>query len=209
MFVLLKNVKTFYPDVDISGSGVNPYLVLFALGMLSADVCFSAGGAYKKISQVPWGWLAIVTFILFSAVKVITKRLDAASPILTENVLDVLFGILAFCVLNTCGAYKNGTKTVPLPAKILSWRPLVFVGTFSYTLYLFHAPLIQFIYQYMLLPLHVGTFNTVCLLATGGTAVIVGLSYVFYLCCERPFLRLLKNKRMPDATYEAVESPAP
>ena len=62
------------------------------------------------------------------------------------------------------------------------------VGTFGYSLYLVHAPLLQVVSQYVLGPLHLPAFTGFVLLATAGPGVIVLFAYVFFQVCERPFM---------------------
>ena len=93
--------------------------------------------------------------------------------------------------------------------RILSWRPLVFVGTFAYSIYLIHAPLIQVLWQYVFVPLQsrpVPMFLALCFV---GTPLIVGVSYLFFLACERPFLNRRKRETMAETERDAALSPAP
>jgi peptidoglycan/LPS O-acetylase OafA/YrhL len=71
---------------------------------------------------------------------------------------------------------------------VLESRPLAFVGSFSYSLYLIHAPLIQCVWQYLVHPLGLSRNDEFFLLFLIGTPLILACSYVFYLGCERPFL---------------------
>ena len=73
--------------------------------------------------------------------------------------------------------------------KVLNWRPLVLVGTFSYSFYLLHAPLLQIIWQYLLRPLKLSPFHEFLALSFAGLPAIIGISYLFHLLCERPFMR--------------------
>ena len=71
--------------------------------------------------------------------------------------------------------------------KLLSFRPLVFVGTFAFTLYLVHAPLLQLASQYILSGAALPESGKAILLCFVGTPIIIGISYPIYLLCERPF----------------------
>jgi peptidoglycan/LPS O-acetylase OafA/YrhL len=70
----------------------------------------------------------------------------------------------------------------------LNWRPLVWVGGFSYSVYLIHAPLLQVIWQYGLRPLGLGALPTYLALVALGLPLIVAASWGFWYVCERPFL---------------------
>jgi peptidoglycan/LPS O-acetylase OafA/YrhL len=77
--------------------------------------------------------------------------------------------------------------------RLLSWQPLVFTGTFAYSIYLMHAPLLQLIWQYVLPPLHLGLVPAVYFLILAGTSLIIGISYLFFLVAEQPFIRKRKS----------------
>ncbi len=76
--------------------------------------------------------------------------------------------------------YSPGTRT----AKLLSLGPLVWIGLISYSLYLYHWPLIVFA-RYLLIP-DQGTFGY---LALPICLVSVGAAYLSYRFIETPFRR--------------------
>jgi peptidoglycan/LPS O-acetylase OafA/YrhL len=72
--------------------------------------------------------------------------------------------------------------------RLFSWRPLVWVGTFSYSLYLIHEPFLQ-IGAALMLPHHWPMFwNLACQIIIL-PALLIGLAYLFFLVAEKPFLR--------------------
>jgi peptidoglycan/LPS O-acetylase OafA/YrhL len=90
------------------------------------------------------------------------------------------------------------TGCLMLNPRWLAWRPLVWIGGFSYSLYLIHAPLIQLIWQYGVLPLGFGDVASyLALLLIGGTLIILA-AWGFWYLAERPFLnsRSTKNPRL-------------
>jgi peptidoglycan/LPS O-acetylase OafA/YrhL len=82
-----------------------------------------------------------------------------------------------------------------LAAKILSWRPFVFLGAFAYSLYLVHGPLLRVIWMLAIEPLELShEWQTVI----GGVVVVpvlVASACCFYLLAERPFVRLSARRR--------------
>lgn len=84
------------------------------------------------------------------------------------------------------------------PVRVLSWRPLALVGVASYSLYLWHVPLLRWLEE------HTG-FGTVPLLAVGAVLAVVAAG-VSYLVVERPFLRLRRGWQSVEAV-PATESP--
>lgn len=72
-----------------------------------------------------------------------------------------------------------------LTSRLLSWRPVVFVGRISYSLYLWHWPVLILVQQWNIFPLNT-TQTIACLVASFGIAV---LSWRFV---EQPF----RSKRL-------------
>jgi peptidoglycan/LPS O-acetylase OafA/YrhL len=71
-------------------------------------------------------------------------------------------------------------------ARFLSLRPIVIVGTFSYSLYLIHGPLVA-VTAAGLQRIHAGsTLSAVAYVAL--VVVVLALAYAFFLIAERPFL---------------------
>lgn len=99
----------------------------------------------------------------------------------------VVAGICAACGM-VLGA-QHPTNSI---ARFVSWKPIVTVGTFSYSLYMLHFPLQLLLWKYVIFPLHLTESATFFVGATIGTLLILGAAHGFYLACERPFL----NRKM-------------
>lgn len=163
--------------------GIMPqYLALFVLGMLGATICHSTNANFSRLRQrIPWlflmyGSLALV--ILLCKMKIFYgSRVPVAYN-------DVFAGIWAMSLLVTISiSEKNCFR------KFLAWRPISFVGTFAYSIYLIHGPIQQFLWQYILRTLHLQLFSVFIVQCTVGTIIIIGISYCFFLIGERPFLK--------------------
>lgn len=81
--------------------------------------------------------------------------------------------------------------------RALSFRPLVGLGGFSYSVYLLHAPLLEVVCRRFLFPLEailatydvqVSPLEALGLLLVLGCPLILLWSFFFYLAAERPFL---------------------
>jgi peptidoglycan/LPS O-acetylase OafA/YrhL len=72
--------------------------------------------------------------------------------------------------------------------RVLSWRPLVFLGTISYSLYLIHAPLLQVVWQAAVSGFFQSQLSRFVVLCVLGVPFIVACSWVFYRTCEKPFM---------------------
>ena len=180
-----------YLPVNLGTPGASPqYLGLFVMGMLASELSFSQQKSLLALRQrAPW---ALVSSGLFLLVVAVSK-----SGALPTPAADSVVGLWAMTLLIAASPDRRG-----LLHRALSWRPLVFVGTFAYSLYLIHAPLLQILWQYILFPMHLSETTVLLLLCFLGTPIIVGLSYLFFLAFERPFLN---NRRK--ATKAAAAPP--
>ena len=179
-----------YLPVNVDTPGASPqYLGLFVMGMLAADLSFSTQERLRAVRQrVPWGVLSLFSFFLVVAVS--------KFALLPTPAADSVVGLWAMTLLVAASPGQN-----VLLHRILSWKLLAFVGTFAYSIYLIHAPLLQILWQYVLLPMHLSGLKTLLLMCLVGTPIIIGLSYLFFLAFERPFL----NSRRRVAVAEAAQ----
>ena len=201
-------------DISPEGAGVSPYIVLFAFGMLAADLALGDNQTannlkirYMKVA--PWlVGIAIIAFLIISAM--VRHYLNRDNVYLQElefsdKMFDIMLGFFFAFILFVCSIPSRTPNDFWL-LRIFSWRPLVFVGTFSYSLYLIHAPLLVCIYQYVLVPMHLSRFTACMLLITVGSAMIIFISYFFFYLFERPFLTPGKKS---DPVFETIINPAP
>ncbi len=71
-------------------------------------------------------------------------------------------------------------------ARFLALRPIVFLGTFSYSLYLIHAPIVD-LTAALLVRAHAAPLESAAVWSALIVA-IVAAAYAFYRVFERPFL---------------------
>lgn len=71
---------------------------------------------------------------------------------------------------------------------MLSWRPLAGLGVFSYSLYLVHAPLLQVFWLLIVRPFDLGQGAALVAMWVVAVPAIVGISYLFHIVAERPFM---------------------
>ena len=98
----------------------------FAFGMLAADLY--ASGRLER-------WARFVPAMLVAMVALIPTSFLAAR----FELAHIVYGLLFFTLLCVVIASDNRV------ARLLAWRPLVALGTMSYSLYLVHQPVIQFL----------------------------------------------------------------
>ena len=207
------------PDISLSRAGVSPYIILFSLGMIAADLAFSTKTRAKEIREHcsklnTWGVVAFFAFSLVSY-KVVSAAVKTSSlsaddmKFVTQEIKDILVGFIAAIFLFVCAVDHQSNQKKTWALRLLNWRPLVFIGTFSYSLYLIHPPLLQLLCQYILPSVHFSTLTKAGLLLTLGTVVVMVLSRLFFLLFERPFLVPGRRRRVRDTEILAAQNPAP
>ncbi len=160
----------------------NPHFVgLFALGMLAAYWVRSPQlQSLRERTKGTFGWVGLACFVFVCAA---CHFLGLRGPFHFAE-LDLPVGVMAFAVLIHSTLEKGSWLARSLNAKWVVW-----MGTFSYSIYLIHAPLLQIMWQYGVNPLGLGKPETFALLTLGGGPLVVGVSYAFFLIFERPFMR--------------------
>jgi peptidoglycan/LPS O-acetylase OafA/YrhL len=153
----------------------------FVLGMLGATIVFSQDQFWELVRKhfpltfVVAGLILIIIFFCYLwGFDIAEKRFAFLDTICA---LSTLFLLIA--------ASRPGPNKV---RHFLASSPLVFIGTFSYSLYLIHAPLLQIIWQYVVHPLNLGKVFEFVLLSLIGTPLIIVAAYIFFFYCEWPFL---------------------
>ncbi|MEA5602808.1 acyltransferase [Nostoc sp. UHCC 0252] len=172
----------------------NPWLLgIFCLGMAAADIGFSQKPRLVAFrNSLPWGRLAIV----FTCVAFITEWRQLGLHIW----INQSFAGLAFACL-----FVSLTKSIiegkqpSLILQILQHPWAIALGTFSYSLYLMHGPVLVFVRYFLFyLPISPDMFAAASYLV--GTIMSLIISYWFYLFFERPFMSsFLKKRKVKDA----------
>ncbi|MDP9173331.1 MAG: acyltransferase [Planctomycetota bacterium] len=144
------------------------YLGLFAVGMAAAQfACCRETDWNIRVWRYPVvvGWTGVLIVASFCPAIFVHK-------IICDTILGVLTA-LSIVVL----AHRRMAN--PLGVGMLDSAPFVLLGTFSYSLYLVHFPIVSFLYRS--LPLRI------FLVAVLPSSLVV--AYVFHLAFERPFQR--------------------
>jgi len=98
-----------------------------------------------------------------------------------QQLIDIPVGAATCAAILLCRQYDTVRKT-------FSIRPLIFLGSFSYSLYIVHFPLVQYLKDHEPVVLILPTVLICC--------------YLFYLIFERPFLK-------PATSRPVAPEPAP
>jgi peptidoglycan/LPS O-acetylase OafA/YrhL len=164
------------------------YIGLFALGMAAAYLARSGEpGFVRARERLPWGWMAILGFAAVCAMSWYWGFGPATTRFQYLD-LPVALGTMSLLVLTSSPKRHAVTH-------VLSWKPLVFIGTFSYSVYLIHAPLLQILWQYVLRPIGLSQVAMFGALMVPGAAGVLGVSYLFFRIFEEPFMRHSSAKK--------------
>lgn len=148
------------------------YGALFVLGM--AGAWWVRQPMRWRFSAAHWGWV----FFGFFALALVSTRMTKELWI-----RDALMGVATVAVL--CRGAMNPSAWT---AKAFSWRPLVGLGAFSYSLYLMHHPVIQVLYAHRPSWVYSDLRGLAYLLGLGIPLILV-VTYAFYWVFERPFVK--------------------
>lgn len=164
------------------------YCLIFALGMQAAQWTVSG-----RVRVPPWVLALVAVLSLGPARLLLSSQVEWAK--------DLATGVGAVCIL-LLAARRGGAMQ-----RVLSLRPLVAVGLYSYSLYLLHAPILQVCWL-AARQLGLGPDATFLFLVVGGLPVMLGMSYLFFLKFERPFIgrpNRPTSPSPPESSHESVD----
>ncbi|QVL31326.1 acyltransferase [Telmatocola sphagniphila] len=157
------------------------YIGLFAFGMLGAKIAIPTPDYAAITARIPWRLLTIFLLGGLGMAQEAEKLFDRKVP---DYVCDYIVGLWAM-VLLILASRREGNYL----RRLLSLKPLVFLGSFAYSIYLIHAPIIQILWQYPFASSQDPPERMLALLVLIGVPLILAFSYLFFLAFERPFLR--------------------
>ncbi len=209
LFILLLIVFTASHNMENMSWTRYWYVFLFALGMASAD--FARRSSASMVPQ-RLAWLLLGAALALNCVQIYFWPWSSGSLLdsLRQPVNDILEGLsvsLLLFLLTYMSTAKKFQMITPVFA-VLSWRPLVFVGTFSYSIYLLHLILIYAIHDFLAAHLHRAGPVSLWLI---DIVIVLCASYLFHLTFERPFMTKpgVKIKTEVQAEAAAIVNPAP
>jgi peptidoglycan/LPS O-acetylase OafA/YrhL len=195
MLVIIAFTVGLIPVYLLDGLSVsaNPWLVgVFCLGMAAADIGFSQKPRLVAIrNSLPWNQLAI----MFTCIAFITEWRQLGLHLW----INQTFAGLAFaCLFISLTKSITEEKRPSLILRILQHPVAIALGTFSYSLYLIHGPVLVLVrYSLFYLPISPHMFAAGCYLI--GTVMSLIVAYWFHLHFERPFMsNFLKKRKVKD-----------
>jgi peptidoglycan/LPS O-acetylase OafA/YrhL len=120
-----------------------------------------------------------------------------ALVLLVSYSLDFLVGAAAFLMVGAC---VLPLRTGPV-TNALQWRPLAILGVASYSLYLWHVPVLR-------AEIDAGVSTSFWVLTAISIPICVAVALASYAVIERPFLRLRRQWARSSARQEPEACPA-
>jgi peptidoglycan/LPS O-acetylase OafA/YrhL len=154
------------------------YVGLFTMGAIAARWCVQRPARIDPlIAYAAWGLIALTVLV----------SLKKGDLFMVSHfyIFDTVIGAATAILL--CTSYADAASKSNVLTRFLSWRPLEEIGIFSYSLYLIHAPLLHLFHLLLGRFFRVGEGTMLALLLLSIPA-IVGLSRLFYLVGEKPFM---------------------
>jgi peptidoglycan/LPS O-acetylase OafA/YrhL len=154
------------------------FLALFALGALA--VCLGGGNRAETLRRP----LAAVTLVALGSFLLLAATQGSEWVVARFFWMDLLFGVGIAAAL----ALIHAGGLVPV-RRVLASRVALWLGLFSYSIYLIHDPIIGVLDKYAFGPIGLSPLATFGLSLALGLPVIIALCYGFHLLFEAPFLR--------------------
>jgi len=197
------------------------FMPLFGLGIWAASLAAGKQGQPWERQIARWAVAGVITTLLF----VIATERSAVHPVLRRFVITTLLFVIAFaplemtafmiksallrlitwgpfCFFLVLAATQEGQVR-----RFVSWHPFVWVGTFSYSLYLTHEPFL-YMAEALILPHHWSLGLVLLCQIVVLPTVLIGFGYLFFLVAEKPFLRR-PVKRAIEAEQHGLKAGGP
>lgn len=165
------------------------YVGLFAMGVFAASIAGSGNPSSRWLAEQMNGvTLAVLTLFVLVLCRFGVKLLGGQWG---PPLIDYVVGVWVVCLLVMLISGR-----LSFLRKGLSFRPIVFIGTFAYSIYLTHAPIVQILWEYGIAPMKLPDLEAYVLFKILAIPTTVCVAYGFYLICERPFVRV--KQRFPE-----------
>jgi peptidoglycan/LPS O-acetylase OafA/YrhL len=160
-------------------NGLTPqFLALFALGALAV---WLGGGDRAQRLRRPLAAVALAGVGGFVALALTKGSVWIVAHFFW---MDLLFG--AGVAGGLALIHAGGGAVL---RRVLGTRPALWLGLFSYSIYLIHDPIIGVLEKYVFGPMDLSPLGTFAVTVVLGVPVILAVCYGFHLLFEAPFLR--------------------
>ena len=161
------------------------YITLFTFGMVAAVLCFSGQPhhreAGRKIPWLPAAGALCAAWLVCVVIHLSWDRYRWISELLIGGAVTCLIAAYARLLI------QGTNRPLPLGLRLLSSRWATGLGTFSYSIYLIHFPVL-YTADMLLRTWHASFPQRFTALFVGAVPLAVGLSYLFHLAFERRFM---------------------
>ena len=161
------------------------YITLFTFGMVAAVLCFSGQPhhreAGRKIPWLPAAGALCAAWLVCVVIHLSWDRYRWISELLIGGAVTCLIAAYARLLI------QGTNRPLPLGLRLLSSRWATGLGTFSYSIYLIHFPVL-YTADMLLRTWHASFPQRFTARFIGAVPLAVGLSYLFHLAFERRFM---------------------
>jgi peptidoglycan/LPS O-acetylase OafA/YrhL len=176
------------------------YVFLFAMGMTAAVVTETnetgvAGVWITRRATVTAGVLLVV----LGATYALKARLGDWLFVAADSIEGLIAALLIIC----CATVLAVGGRRPVMLRVFDSRVAVWLGAFSYSLYLVHFPVLAAMDS--VVRGRVSELTELAVMLTAGVALATTMSYMFYVVCERPFLTSSRSK-VSDRVISAADA---
>ncbi len=181
------------------------YIFLFAMGAMAAHLATDPATfrSLRVARRTLLGAAIVLAVMLHSWPITAAGERQFYNPHLPAiDTAAGLVGALALALLGRAALANRPSRALAG----LSWKPLVFVGTMAYSLYLIHILFIYFVKAKLVAH---WPFLPPLLVIAIDMAVTVGVAYLFHLAFERPFMSSRAPRTERQAAAVAAVNPAP
>jgi peptidoglycan/LPS O-acetylase OafA/YrhL len=167
--------------------------VLFAVGVVSAGIVT----AKERVRSQPWGWYALAMSVPVVVLIVVEGT--------TWSNLNVFWVDLAWAPAIGCFLASIATSQPRSIVRLLDTRPLRSLGSFSYSLYLTHMPIVIAVSYGLVLPHVASGAPAFFVLVAVLVPATVCFARVFAAVFELPFQRYRGWKALREAAVPVVQ----
>ena len=154
------------------------FIGLFAFGMTAAKISHTLSDS--KSPKIPWGVVTASVVLASIIAGIFVPDLFQLGMNWFSN---AIVGLVTCCLLIYCTKKVKSDGQSRLVA-VLASKPLVAIGTFSYSIYLTHR-LTQGVFFAVLTRLHLSFYKSLASMIVVGMPLVVFCGWIFFLLIER------------------------
>ena len=98
LYIVISRLHIRYPNINLSFPGVNPYILLFTIGMVAANYSYSNRIRFNWEYKIPWGLLSIVLVLIYFVMLKAFSFFHVRPGTILNELINVEFGLCCCCV---------------------------------------------------------------------------------------------------------------